>query len=234
MWLLQLLPLFGSLSNQTKAYVGLACVGGLLAFTFWVKHAPASVESIGNRHVVPTVSDWTFIKGDKQTDADVTAKIKLAPFPDGTDFNHLPELDLRLGVRANQVYAPSDDQLPLWPNGTPVYKVSVSNTIHRDWVHWARSDEIDIGTYAGRLSSARDGVRSFETGIRWSPIRFAADSISLDLVVGAQAAGGGVGLHMPPGIGPEWLRNIGIGYYRVLAYHDDHQRNLLALSFSIR
>jgi hypothetical protein len=95
---------------------------------------------------------------------------------------------------------------------------------------------LDIGTWAGywsRPSRDPETDRSWQAGIRISPVRLCYDVLSPDAVLSSDAIGLGVSTYLPSSFGPVWDQ-FGLGIWYMAPFHGGGSGWAAGLSFSSR
>jgi hypothetical protein len=96
---------------------------------------------------------------------------------------------------------------------------------------------LDIGTWAGYRSSHSPDVPSFETGIRYSPVRIGFGTVAPDLVFNDKLVGAGISVYPPTRVVGNFWRHIGLGAWYTVPTHSDSDVGpgwCYGLSFSTR
>lgn len=94
----------------------------------------------------------------------------------------------------------------------------------------------DLGVYGGYLLGTKNekDVRSFDTGIKFSPCRIAFNYLSPDLLIGPQGAGIGLSFYPRPERFGKFWDHAGIGIGREVIYTTAEQHTLVYFNVSTR
>jgi len=80
---------------------------------------------------------------------------------------------------------------------------------------------LDLGTIAAYRPGSTDDTSAFQVGIRYSPVRFAWGTVSTDIIVTGDVAGGGFSLFPPPRILGGFWQHLGLGAWYTVPFGDD-------------
>ena len=190
---------------MSEAFWGLTAIG-LIATTFWFSHTPA--PSIAGDVTVPTTTRFHGWRGDK--DADGTLQV----------FDDKNNLAAAFHVRDNRVSEIPTSRDP----GEQHYRTN----FERDF--YLGQTDLDLGAWTGY--SKLDGPRHWQTGVRYSPVRFLYDAVSADLAVSQSAAGAGISLFPPADSLGDFWRHVGVGVWYVAPFDGGSPGLIFGLSFS--
>jgi len=125
-------------------------------------------------------------------------------------------------VRDNRV-----SELPLDPGAEHPYRT----TYERDL--YAAKSGLDLGAWTG-IGDLGPNNHSWQTGIRYSPVRALFGTFSPDLALSRDAIGAGLSLYPPPDyVGHAWA-HIGIGAWYMAPFDGSPPGTVYGLSFSTR
>lgn len=178
---------------------------GFLGFTVWFNKPAMPIDGM---RPVETHSDFHLVGNGTQLDGTVEARD-----PAGAVVGRYALLD-------GQLYEASPDN-----------SIHLSLTRHYDFVRGV----FDVGTWAGYYGGGTDEhTSSFQAGFRYSPLRLLYDTVSLDAVISADAAGAGFSIYPPTRlVGPAW-RHIGIGAWYAAPFDRGDPGWAVGVSFSVR
>lgn len=174
----------------------------LITYAVYVGLVAGPIGTVEGKKLVPTKSSPVLIA--RHSDIDHTVKITHVPSGD----------ELILYVSSGELYTDPETLQPLpHDNGpgkltmSPKWDAKVERQVPLLKV------ELDVGTYAGFIMGASNGVSPFDVGIRVSPCRL-FETFSPDLLIGREAAGFGISAFPPPEIfGHVWSHaGVGLGY----------------------
>jgi hypothetical protein len=93
----------------------------------------------------------------------------------------------------------------------------------------------DFGMYAGFLTSkSGNQTRTWDVGIKYSPVRFLFNSVALDMLASDQSLGIGLSFYPAPERYGYFWKHVGVGLGRVYNYSDDGFSNIIYTTISTR
>jgi hypothetical protein len=178
---------------------------GFIGFTVWFNRPALPVNGL---RPVETHSAFHVVGTGTQYDGTVEASD-----PGGAVVGRFALLD-------GQLYEASEDNA-----------VHLRLTRHYDLVRGV----FDVGTWAGYYGGGTaEHTDNFQAGFRYSPLRVLYDTVALDAVVSADAAGAGVSLFPPTRlVGPAW-RHLGVGAWYAAPFDRGGPGWAFGVSFSVR
>jgi hypothetical protein len=98
---------------------------------------------------------------------------------------------------------------------------------------YALKSGFDVGVWSGYGDLGPD-TDSWQTGLRYSPLRLLFGTVSADLALSRGAAGVGLSVYPPPDyVGPTWA-HIGLGVWYVAPFDGSPAGPVYGLSFSTK
>lgn len=203
---------------------------GILLFVF-AKAGIVPPKEINNQVVIPPKVVTEFVRPDtaKTSDnEDIQGSVVIK--------NNKTGDKLSLNVVHDYLVLPEGTkELPKYKNEQSGLEEPIWSISHVKKEYWF-DPGTDIGVYGGYLFGTKDDkeIRSFETGIKFSPCRMVFNYLSPDLLVSPQGIGLGLSFYPRPERFGNFWDHLGVGIGREMMYNNGDQHTIMYFNVSTR